>query len=242
MGENGEYLEPFLPPIELPRRDWTTSRIDLHRPLRVGAAISRSVRIVDIGQRSGRSGEIVTVLVRYEIGDADGVAISEDRRLVYTDEEEPWPVDAARRTRGAATWSKRLHVDTRMLFRYSALTLDASRVHYDRPFATFVEGRPGLVVHSGLIATSLFDLLRAHVPGRKALRSEIKVWRRLYDTEPIALHGRLAEADTVELWAEDAKGRLAMEATAKIASDEEALAEPAVNAPPSVALSYRTKA
>jgi 3-methylfumaryl-CoA hydratase len=220
ISENGEYLDPFLPPIELPRREWAESHIVFHRALRVGDTISRSTHLVDIGHRNGQAGEIVTLLIRHEIGDAQGVAISEDRRLVYTTRDEPWPIDEPRRTRGAAMWSRQFRPDTRALFRYSALTLDASRVHYDRPFATFVEGRPGLVVQSGLIAALLFQLLRAHAPHRKARRGKFRIRRRLFDTEAIALHGRLAEANTAELWAEDSKGRLAMEVVADLADNE----------------------
>lgn len=216
IGEDGDFLDPLLPPIELPRRHCVETRIAFHRPLRVGDPITRVSRLVDVGEKAGRAGPIVTALVRHEIADADGVALSEDRRILYTMRAEPWHAGGPRWPRGGAVWSRRFQADTRALFRYSALTSDARRIHYDRPFATFVEGHPGLVVPGGLVAALLLDMLRAHAAGARVAHCEFRSMRWLYDTEPMSLFGRPIDSRAVELWAEDSQGRLAMEGTASL--------------------------
>ena len=116
IGEDGDFQDPLLPPIELPRRHCAETRIAFHRPLRVGDLLSRLSRIVDVGETAGRAGPIVTVLVRHEIGDAEGVALSEDRRILYMMRAEPWRADEPRWPGGGAAWSRRFHADTRALF------------------------------------------------------------------------------------------------------------------------------
>ena len=144
--ESGEHHDPTLPPIELPRRACAASRIQFHRPIRVGDPISRLTRVVDVGERDGRVGPIVTLLLRQEISDADGVVVSEERRLLYMARGEVWHSGGPQRR---ALWRSDLVAaistpDTRALFRYSALSLrNMSRVHYDRPFATLCRGPPG---------------------------------------------------------------------------------------------------
>jgi len=215
-GDNGEFLDPALPPIELPRRICVECRIRFHRPIRVGDALSRLMRVVDLGERDGREGPIVTLLLRYEISDSQGVAISEERRLLYMARGEPWHNGEPRRPRGAATWSKQFRPDTRALFRYSALTRNVNRVHYDRPFALFGEGHPGLVVQGDLVAASLFELLRENAPGARVRSCELRMLRWLYDTEPMLLFGRMSAEGEAELWAEDSQGRLALEVVANL--------------------------
>jgi 3-methylfumaryl-CoA hydratase len=208
---NGDYLDPHLPPIELPRRLCVESRIAFHRAIRVGDPISRLTRVVDLGQRDGRSGPIVTLLLRHEINDAEGLAVSEERRLLYISRGETWNAGEPRQARGPPEWSRQFQPDTRALFRYSAVTRNTSRVHYDRPFALFVEGHPGLVVQSELVAALLFDLLREHRPGARVLACEWRARDWLYDTGPLYLFGRARDERSAELWAEDAAGRLAIE-------------------------------
>jgi 3-methylfumaryl-CoA hydratase len=219
IGADGAERSSFLPPIELPLRACTESRIQIHRPLRVGEAVTRLSRIVDIAVEPERVGQGVTVLVRNEIGDGDGVALSEDQRIAFRPRPGPAAIVAAGRARAASLWSRRYHADEKALFRYSALTFDACRVHYDRPFATFVEGHPGLVVQTGLVAMLLMDLLRRHAPGAEVASCSFRSMRALYDVEPFHLFGRPTDARTVELWAEDAEGSLAMEAEARLSED-----------------------
>ena len=132
---------------------------------------------------------------------------------------EAWDSIKPRMARREPNWRREFHPQTQALFRYAALTRDSSRIHYDRPFATFVEGHPGLIVQWSLVAALLFDLLRDHAPGRRVRNCEVRVHRWLYDTEPMTLAGRARDNGSVELWAEDPRGRLAVEVLATMDSD-----------------------
>ncbi len=217
--ESGDVVDPTLPPIELPRRLCVERRIRFHRPIRVGAPIWRFAHVVDVAEREGEAGPIMTLRLRHDIADSEGVAITEDRRLLYMARGEPLPAGAPNAVRGRAAWSREFRVDPRALFSYSALTRNKSRVHYDRPFATFVEGHPGLVVQTDLAATLLLDLLREHAPGARFVECTLRTRRWLHDTGPLRLFGRPRDAEAADLWTEDSQGRLALEATVTFESD-----------------------
>ena len=187
----------FLPPIELAGRVCAARRVRFHRPLRVGAAISRISRIVDIAEAQGRGDPRVFVLVRHEIADADGVALSEDQRVAFQ-RRSPAAPERRRRARREPVWSRRVRIDEVTLFRYSALTFDAHRIHYDRRYAATVEGCPGLVVQDGLVANLLIDLLRRHAPTARILSCDFRLVRPLFDIEPFSLCGRPAAGRTAE--------------------------------------------
>jgi 3-methylfumaryl-CoA hydratase len=217
--ESGDFVDPALPPIELPRRLCVERRIRFDRAIRVGDPIWRYAHVVDVAERPGEAGPVVTLRIRHDIADAEGVAISEDRRLIYMARGEPLPVSAPLAIHGPAQWSREFRVDPRALFSYSALTRDKNRVHYDRPFATFVEGHPGLVVQTDLAAILLLDLLREHAPGERLLECSLYTRRWLHDNGPMRLFGRPRGVDAADLWAEDAQGRLAVEAVAIFEND-----------------------
>jgi 3-methylfumaryl-CoA hydratase len=212
IGEDGRGSGAFLPPIELPQRLCVASRVQFHRALRVGDAISRTSLIVDIAEKQGRKGSLVLVLIRHEVGDADGVALSEDQQILFRERGEPLESETPRGAHASALWSRRFHADEVTLFRYSSLSFDAHRIHYDRPYATFVDGNPGLVVQGGLIACLLLDLLRRQAPDAEVLSCELRWIRPLFDIAPFSICGRLRDSRTAELWAQNARGWLAMEA------------------------------
>jgi len=202
----------FLPPIPLPRRMWAGGRFEFHRPLRVGDQIARETRIVDIKEKTGRSGPLVFILVRHEISNAEGLAFSEEHDIVYRDHGpagsvQPAPTDSF--------WERTIVPDDVLLFRYSALTFNGHRIHYDRRYATEVEGYPGLVVHGPLIATLLLDLLRRNDPSAKVTRFSFRAVGPLFDTGPFMVCGK-PEGGAVPLWAKDAAGNLAMTAEGSI--------------------------
>ncbi|HEY8554612.1 MAG TPA: MaoC family dehydratase N-terminal domain-containing protein [Burkholderiales bacterium] len=209
----------FLPPVPLARRMWAGGRFEFHRPLRIGAEATRISRVADVTYKEGRTGPLVFVQVRHEIGDAEGIALTEEQDLVYRDAPRPGePSAAPKAPPGEYAWRREIRPDPVLLFRYSALTFNGHRIHYDRPYATGVEGYPGLVVHGPLIATLLLDLLRRNLPAAAVARFRFRAVRPLFDTAPFFVCGR-PEADgrTVALWATDSEGRLAMEATAEVA-------------------------
>jgi 3-methylfumaryl-CoA hydratase len=193
-------------------------RLEFHHPLRVGDEIGRVSRIADVRAKAGRSGSLVFVDVRHEIADARGTAIVEEHDIVYRD--PPLPGAAApepRRAPDDAAFSREFAPDPVLLFRYSALTFNGHRIHYDRSYVTDVEGYPGLVVHGPLIATLLLDLLRREMPGARVRRFEFRAVRPLFDLHRFAVCGRPDGERTVRLWARDHEGFLAMEATTHLA-------------------------
>jgi 3-methylfumaryl-CoA hydratase len=207
----------FLPPVALPRRMWAGSQFEFSHPLCVGDAVTRRSTIVDVTEKLGRSGPLVFVKVRHEIH-RDGEpspALIEFHDLVYRDA----PIAGATApppTLAPKTWSweRKISPDPVLLFRYSALTFNGHRIHYDRRYVTEVEGYPGLVVHGPLIATLLLDLLRREMPGADVSRFQFRALRPLFDLEAFSVCGHTRDANTVQLWARDHEGWLAMDATA----------------------------
>ncbi len=213
----------FLPALPLPRRMWAGSQIEFHHALRVGDAITRESRIADVREKTGRSGALAFVTVHHEIADARGVAITEKHDIVFR--EHPAPGAAAPEPRRAppdAAFSREIVPDPVLLFRYSALTFNGHRIHYDRRYVTEVEGYPGLVVHGPLVATLLLDLLRREVPDSRVRRFEFRAVRPLFDLHRFAVCAQ-PEAEPrdgerrIRLWAQDHEGFLATEAVAHLA-------------------------
>src|SRR5690348_16949285 len=205
----------FLPPVPLPRRMFAGDRVQFHRPLRVGENISRLSSIATVNHKRGRSGPLVFVVVRHEISDRQGIAVVEEHDIVYRD--DPKPTDAAPAPQTpppVAAWTRQIEPDATLLFRYSALTFNGHRIHYDRRYATEVEGYPGLIVHGPLIATLLLDLLRRNLADPSVLSFSFRAIRPLFDTAPFSVCGKPSpNGKTAQLWATDAEGWLAMEAT-----------------------------
>jgi 3-methylfumaryl-CoA hydratase len=206
----------LLPPIPLPRRMWAGSRLEFHHPLRIGDQMTRESRVIDIKEKLGRSGPLVFVFMRHEISNEAGLAITEEHDIVYRDHGPAAPVQPAS---ADAAWELTIQPDDVLLFRYSALTFNGHRIHYDRRYATEVEGYPGLVVHGPLIATLLMDLLRRNLPAANVARFSFRAVSPLFynepDTGPFTVCGK-PDGDTIALWAKDAAGNLAMSAEALI--------------------------
>ena len=214
----------FMPPVPLPRRMWAGSDFEFHAPLLIGDALSRTSTIVDVKEKSGRTGPLIFVKVRHELrrNNAAEVALTEHHNIVYRDaspvgnestDTAPPPQSAA----GAWDWERRIVPDDVLLFRYSALTFNGHRIHYDRKYVTEVEGYPGLIVHGPLIATLLMDLLRRQQPNALVKKFEFKAVRPIFDIHTFSVHGKVHEDGRhVHLWARDHEGWLAMDATATV--------------------------
>ncbi|HNH24294.1 MAG TPA: MaoC family dehydratase N-terminal domain-containing protein, partial [Accumulibacter sp.] len=144
----------FLPPVPLPRRMWAASQFEFHQPLRIGDTVSRLSTIDDITEKNGRSGRLVFVKVRHDlrrVGESE-LAVREFHEIVYRDLGEPeMAPPPPRPTYPDPVWRTRWLPDEVLLFRYSALTFNGHRIHYDRRYVTEVEGYPGLVVHGPLL-------------------------------------------------------------------------------------------
>jgi 3-methylfumaryl-CoA hydratase len=211
----------FLPPVPLPRRMWAGGRLrwNLDNPLRVGDAARRVSRIASVERKSGRSGELVFVTVAHEIANADGPCLSEEHDIVYRAAPQPGePVPPPVAAEAGAPWQREVVPDPVLLFRYSALTFNGHRIHYDRSYVTEVEGYPGLIVHGPLIATLLVDLVRRHAPDARIEAFRFQARRPLFDIHPFRVNGAPApDGRSVRLWAQDHEGWLAMQAEATLA-------------------------
>jgi 3-methylfumaryl-CoA hydratase len=210
----------FLPPVPLPRRMWAGGRLDFHHPLRVGDEITRHSRIAGVDIKHGRSGSLVFVTVRHEVHNAQGLAIAEEHDIVYRDAPAAGAVAPPPQAAPAdESFSRLVTPDPVLLFRYSALTFNGHRIHYDRPYVTEVEGYPGLIVHGPLIATLLLDLLRRERPGAQVRRFSFKALRPVFDIHHFTVCGRFDNthgANTAQLWTRDHEGWLTMQATAEL--------------------------
>ena len=223
----------FLPPVPLPRRMWGGGRLQFTRALHVGEAIERESRIADIVFKEGRSGPLVFVVVRHTIRGEDGPAIVEEHDIVYRGAESrvASPGDGGRESTASkvndesdadrpadGAWLREIHPDPVLLFRYSALTFNAHRIHYDRRYVMEIEGYPGLVVHGPLIATLLTDLLRRERPDERIAAFAFRAVSPLFDIAPFTLHGSpVADGKTIRLWAANRERGLAMDARATLA-------------------------
>ena len=213
----------FMPPIALPRRMWAGSQLTWERgnPLRLGEALQRTSTIDAITHKAGRSGELVFVQVRHAYDNANGLALTERQDIVFRAAAAPGaaaPAPQAPALQGHSDWQRSITPDPVLLFRYSALTFNGHRIHYDRPYATQEEGYAGLVVHGPLIATLLMDLLRRSLPDAQVLSYQFRAVRPTLDLQPFSVHGKLLDdGKTVELWGEDHEGWLTMQATATLA-------------------------
>jgi 3-methylfumaryl-CoA hydratase len=208
----------FLPPVPLPRRMWAGGQFEFRRPLREGEAVSRTSTIDSVQRKDGRTGPLVFVKVRHEIraaGEADA-ALVEFHDIVYREARQPGDVEPPPVLAPAdAPWQRRVVPDDVLLFRYSALTFNGHRIHYDRRYVTEVEGYPGLIVHGPLIATLLLDLVRRHAPSAEVATFRFKAVRPTFDLHPFQVNGARA-GDTVRLWAQDHEGWLTMDASATL--------------------------
>jgi 3-methylfumaryl-CoA hydratase len=207
----------FLPPVPLPRRMWAGGRLEFFHPLRIGDSITRVSRITDVKHKLGRTGSLVFVVVRHEISNAQGVALTEEHDIVYRGHPNPGEAPPAPQPApSGSAWERKVHPDDVLLFRYSALTFNGHRIHYDRRYVTEVEGYPGLVVHGPLIATLLLDLLRRSMPDAEVTRFSFRAVSPLFDIAPFSVCGRPEDSGRVSLWAKNAEGGLAMQAEAAL--------------------------
>ncbi len=207
----------FLPPVPLPRRMWAGSRFSFRAPLQIGAALRKISTVASVEHKQGRTGDLVFVTVRHEIGWHGSTAVEEEHDIVYraaacSEDPPPQPPTAPE----DSTFSRVVRPDPVMLFRYSALTFNGHRIHYDQPYATSVEGYPGLVVHGPLIAVLLLDLLRRQQPEAKVTAFRFRNLATLYDTATFSVHGVQADDGSVRLWARRNDGALAMDASATL--------------------------
>ncbi|TCP50745.1 3-methylfumaryl-CoA hydratase [Tamaricihabitans halophyticus] len=211
LGSDGHSARgSFLPPVDLPRRMFAGGDVTLHRPLRVGDTVRRESTVESVTEKSGRSGALVVVVVRTRLFDADGsLCVDERQDLIYRESgTTPRTVGAAGTPQPVATplrrvqeWTWNFATDPTLLMRFSAATANPHRIHYDWPYATGVEGYPGLVVHGPLITLALAELPRLENHPGRVIRVRHRSKAPLFCGEPAQLHGeRTADGLVLELF------------------------------------------
>lgn len=207
----------FLPPIALPRRMWGGSRVSFPMRLPIGATATRRSRIQSITEKDGRSGKLAIVTLRHEISTGGAICVDEEHDIVYREAAKPGEtVPAAALPRDddseAPAWQREIVPDPILLFRYSALTFNAHRIHYDTPYARDVEGYPALVVHGPLLATLMVDLVRRNAPTARINRFEFRALSPVFVDAPFTVCGAPDEEDgRVALWVTGPAGARAMQ-------------------------------
>ncbi len=206
----------FMPPIPLPRRMFAGSRATVHQPLRLGLPAERHGEIRTVEMKSGKSGALAFVTVRYQFVQEGRLCLEEEQDIVYREAGAPTPapvpIEWPAVPDGAV--SRLVTPDTRLLFRFSALTFNAHRIHYDRPYAMSEEGYPGLVVHGPLTAVLLAQLVQQHT-ARAMTGFAFRGVSPLFDTAPFRLVG-IESGPTVTLEAQGPDGKVAVAATATL--------------------------
>jgi 3-methylfumaryl-CoA hydratase len=203
----------FLPPIPLPRRMWAGGELEILDRIVAGDAIERSSRIAAIDLKQGRSGALCFVGVDHVIATPRGIAVRERQNLVYRPAEAQPVATPPRAPAPAAERSLKLHADPVLLFRYSALTFNGHRIHYDRPYAMGEEHYPGLVVHGPLQAALLVEFAAELAKGKPPRRFSFRGLRPLFDGADFFLKALRGKED-LALWVENDRGDITMDAKA----------------------------
>jgi 3-methylfumaryl-CoA hydratase len=204
--------DDLLPPLNNTRRMFAGRRVKFHKPLRVGDMVERVSTVRQVEPKTGRTGSFVLVTVMHEMSAGAGVAVTEEQDLVYREAvsapadstskpvQQAKPQAATEKADHSVEWKP----DTVQLFRYSALTYNAHRIHYDLPYTREVEGYPALVINGGLIALMLVEAARPKLTGTIA-GYDARAMAPLFIGQTVLLNSRAA-GDTVETWASSPDG------------------------------------
>lgn len=200
----------FLPPVPLQRRMWAGGSFTFLAPLQIGEPVRRLSRIVDVTAKTGRSGPLCFVTVEHHVTQGKTLAITERHDIVYRDPStgtglaEPAPL---------GTHSRVVSPSATLLFRYSALTFNGHRIHYDAPYSKGEEGYPGLIVHGPMQATMLCHMA-ADLGKAPPRQFDFRSHSPLYDTSDFTLNAEPV-AEGMRLWTAAVDGPIAMEAIAR---------------------------
>jgi 3-methylfumaryl-CoA hydratase len=219
LGEDGHpHRGGFLPPVALPRRMWAGGRIEFVAPLRVADTVRRVSTIRNVESKSGKSGNLVFVTVEHQVFANDVLAVREEHDIVYRDAPKPALSPAQSAAAPApdaapAAWHRELTPDPVLLFRFSALTFNGHRIHYDIDYCRDVEGYPGLIVHGPLQTLLLLDLCRRQT-ARPVRKLEYRAQSPVFHGHPLAVCGEpTADGASARVWTA-VGGRIAMQGTA----------------------------
>lgn len=203
----------FLPPVPLERRMWAGGRLGFHDTLRIDDEVERTSTIQKLAEKEGKAGRMAFVTVRHEIRTTRGLAIEEEQDIVYLAMPKVWTAPDPVPLPTPLDWVEPYPIDRVLLFRFSALTFNAHRIHYDLSYTTGQEHYPGLVVHGPLQAILLFASATMHVPGRRPAGFSFRGVRPLFDFDRVSIAGRSRDDGGHDLFSANADGHVAMQAT-----------------------------
>ncbi len=209
IGEDGHPRRGgIVPPIDLPLRMAAGSRVRLHADIPFGADVRRVSTITDVSEKTGRTGRLAFLTLRHEVFSGETLCVTEDADIVFREKGgNARALPPGERREAQAT--RQITPTPALLFRFSALTYNAHRIHYDRDYATRAEGYPGLVVHGPLLATLLMDHFRRRRPHDRVATFDFRAQRPVYDLAPFTVN--LTDTDSgADVWAADADGYVAM--------------------------------
>ena len=218
IGRDGhQALGEFLPPVTLPRRMWASGDLQIGKPLTVGETVEKTSTILAVEEKSARSGKLVFVRVGHQFNGDKGGDMHEEHAIVYREAPAPGatapaPVMPALK----ATISHTMKASTVQLFRYSAITFNSHRIHYDVDFCRDEEGYDGLIIHGPLTATLLMDLAQKQAPGKRLKRFTFRAVSPLTHAHEFSLHATKPDGENISLWACNHRGELAMMAEAQL--------------------------
>ena len=205
----------FLPPVPLPRRMWAGGRIEFARPLRVGDALRRDSEIIGVEPKHGKSGSLVFVTVRHTVHAAGEIAVIEEHDIVYREAARPADLPPQPKAAPAnAAWRREIAPDPVLLFRFSALTFNGHRIHYDLDYARDEEHYSGLIVHGPMQTLLLLDLCRRS-EARPVRKLDYRALHPVFHSERMTINGNpAADGSKAELWTANGAGNYAMTGTA----------------------------
>lgn len=206
----------FLPPVELPRRMWAGSRIRYLAPIPVEADATKHSKILKVEEKTGKRGSLCFVTVEHTTIVNGKVCIVEEQDIVYKEATPPSaaPAPTPARHEAVAQWSQDFTPDTTLLFRFSALTFNGHRIHYDQPYVTGVEGYPGFIVHGPLMGMVQIELARRSNPGRTPASFEFRALAPVYAGASFSVHAKRESDGSVSTWIADRNGGLAQQGKA----------------------------
>jgi 3-methylfumaryl-CoA hydratase len=202
----------FLPPIALERRMWASGRLTFHQDLLIGDQITKTSEILKVSEKEGKAGKMVFVTVKHSIFSERGVAVEEEQNIVYLPMPKAYTPAPPNPAPEDLEWKDAYLIDPVLLFRFSALTFNAHRIHYDIQYATQIEKYPGLVVHGPLQALLLLESARKRNPDKKPVYYEFKAVRPLFDFDQLHIGGQVRTDRGHDLYAINADGNITMQA------------------------------
>jgi 3-methylfumaryl-CoA hydratase len=203
----------FLPPITLERRMWASGNLTFHQDLVIGEEIRKTSEILEISEKEGKAGKLVFVTVKHLIQSARGVAVEEQQNIVYLHMPKSFVEPSPNPLPEDLVWKEEYRIDPVLLFRFSALTFNGHRIHYDRKYAMEVEKYPGLVVHGPLQALLLMESAKNHNPGKKPATFNFKAVRPIFDFDKLHIGAKSNLDGSHALYTANTDSNIGMQAT-----------------------------